>query len=137
MKKVILVAILILTVVSFAYATIIEIGGGSVGTKVSYTPVNKTHSANISAETDKTVWTPASGKSIVLVGISYWADVVSNFYVETGSTTVVSTMGIGTASATIVIGNGTPIWKGSADEALTYTTSTASKHSITMWGYEE
>jgi len=72
-----------------------------------------------------------------MMGVAYWADTISHFLVETGSTTVIPRTGIGTASGIAVISGNYPIWKGSADATLTYTNTIEADHSILMWGYEE
>ncbi len=103
-----------------------------------YTPVTKTdEEITISGtETDTVVWVPAAGNKIILMGVAYWSDVQGTFFVESGSTKVIPTSGICSTSGITVIGNGTPIWKGSADATLTYTTTINGIHSILMWGFE-
>ncbi len=122
--------VLFLMMTSLCFATIVNDGG------VAYTPVTKTHSAVVGAETDRTVWTPASGNKIVLNGVMFWADTKTQAFVEQGTNKVIPNFSMDTASGITVIGNGTPIWKGGLDETLTYTTETASSHSILLWGYE-
>ena len=102
------------------------------------TPITYNDTGVYVTETDTVVWTPASGNSIVLMGVSYFSDTKGTFLVESGSTVVIPTTGIDTQSGTVVIVSAYPIWKGSADETLTYTTDTTSSvHSILMWGFEE
>lgn len=129
MVKVFLTLLLIVCFISTAFGAIDSIGG------FYYTTKTKTHTETTGAETDKTVWTPASGSKIVLLGVKFSSDTATSLLVESGSTAVIPTSEC-TASGQVVIGNGVPIWQGSADESLTYTTGTAGSHSILMWGYE-
>lgn len=124
--------IMFLLVTSLCFAAIVNDGG------VAYTPVTKTHTGGSTLqiiETDRVVWTPASGQKIVLLGVKYSSDLATTLLIENGSTAIVPVTEC-TASGQIVVGNGTPIWKGGADETLTYTTNAVSRHSILMWGYE-
>ena len=147
MKKLILVICLLLIAMP-CYATIVEVGGGTITTVssitsgsidssgFSYTPVTKTDTATIGAETDHALWTPASGKKIVLMGVKFSADTATTLLVETGTTPVIPTAQY-TASGILTIEPSTPIWQGAINEALTYTTGTASSHSILVYGYEK
>lgn len=105
----------------------------------SYTPVTNTFTTDTTGKdralTDEVIWTPASGNRIILMGVSYSAGGGASFLVEQGSTAVIPKSHLST-SGTVVIGNGTPIWKGGADEALSLTTTNILTHSITMWGFE-
>ncbi len=132
------VILILLAIFSICFAAgIIEIGGGKVDSSgFSYTPITKTDSAITGAETGKTVWTPASGNKIVLLGIKFSSDTATPLLIEMNSTSVVPVTEC-TASGQVVVGNGTPIWQGGANETLTYTTGIAGRHSILMWGYEK
>ncbi len=138
MKKLGFVIMFLLFTVSVCFAAgIIEIGGGKVDSSgFSYTPVTKTDSAAIGAESDKTVWTPASGNKIVLLGVKFSSDTATTLLIEMSSTAVVPITEC-TASGQVVVGNGTPIWQGGANETLTYTTGTSGRHSILLWGFEK
>jgi len=69
------------------------------------------------------------------MGVVFNSNVATEFFVEQGTTKVIPTIQE-TASGIVVIGNGTPIWKGGADQTLTFTTTVLGKHSILMWGFE-
>ena len=101
------------------------------------TPQTKTDSAHCGTETDTVVWTPRSGGKIILMGVMFWSDTLGNFFVETGTTKVIPNCGISTASGISVIDSGFPIWRGTADATLTYTTAVNSDHSILLWGFEQ
>ena len=124
----------ILLVVPFLLAASYDQGG------FSFVPKNKNHTGGTltvpTTETDQTVWTPASGKKIVLMGLKFNSNSATQFLVETGSTAVIPTTDC-TASGIMVITSSTPLWEGEADEALTYTTTNSSMHSVLMWGYEK
>ena len=137
MKRFIFIILTILFVTTYCFASIVEIGGGKVDSSgFSYVPVTKTDSTTTdSTETDTIVWTPSSGSKIVLLGVKFNSANATTLLVETGSTAVIPTTECA-ASGQIVIGNGTPIWKGTADETLTYTVPINGRHSILMWGYE-
>ena len=104
-----------------------------------YTPVTKTYSSSTD-QSSTTVWDPASNKRIILLGVVFSSNTNANFSLaEDDGTTVIPTV-YNTASGIQVIGNGTPIWKGSADTTLDLTTTgqyTNTATSILLWGYEE
>lgn len=135
--KILLVIGFLLIMVSTGYSGINDIGG------FAWVPVNKIATGTVNANAT-TIWTPDTGKKIVLMGAVYSSGTASSFKVESGT----SSTGIpdiqNTASGCIVLGSGVPIWKGSADETLTYTTNlnaadgTYKKtYSLYLWGYEE
>lgn len=130
MNKVLFILLLVLFVPN-VFAGTIEQAGFAV------TPQTKTHSDVTGIETDTVVWTPESGRKIILMGIAYWSDTLGNFFVESDSTKVIPTCGISTASGVTVIDGGYPIWRGEVDATLTYTVAVDCDHSILMWGYEE
>lgn len=141
MKKIILVLILICWT-SLAYAGIDSIGG------YAWTPVTKTYSTE-GTTSGVVVWRPASGHKIVLMGamISYSGVLSPNPSVEI-ETAYDSTFKFGTdvippvdvTSGPVVIGTGSPIWKGGADATLTISIGGIQGGSmipaITLWGYE-
>ena len=126
---------------NLCYATIVTLGGGEAKlggydfTPVTHTDTNASDANTQTAETDTVVWTPASGRKITLLGVNFTSETATTLLVETGSTAVIPITEC-TASGQIVIGNGNPIWRGSANETLTYTTGSAGRHSILMYGYE-
>ncbi len=130
MKKVLLI-LLLMGFTSVVSAAPVTQGG------FEYTPVTKTLTASSSA-TDTAVWTPASGRKINLLGASFSSNSAANFLIEDGSTAVIPTT-YTIASGIAVIGNGTPIWKGTADGALTATISgefSNTNYTILLWGFE-
>jgi len=135
MKKILFVLLILLFVVSTnanaqPLRTVFQHG-------FDITPQTKTRTNLSGVNTDTVLWTPASGKKIVLMGVSYWADAISRFYVKSGSTMVIPTSGNDIASGIVVISGAYPIWKGAADATLTYTTPISNEHTILLWGYEE
>lgn len=131
MKLKILILGLILLTANPLFAAINDIGG------FAFKGVTKTDSNTTNkVETDTVVWTPASGSSIVLMGIKFNSDTATALLVEQGTTAVIPTTEC-TASGQIVISSFTPIWEGTANQTLTYTVVKSSRHSILLWGYEK
>ena len=130
MRKVLLTILLCLLTTSAFAMNVTQTGH-------SYPIKTKTYTTSGVDETltDEVVWTPTTGTKIVLVGASFSSDVATEFKVEQGTTSVIPSTQA-TASGSIVIGNGTPIWKGSDNQTLTLTTNSAGQHSILLWGYE-
>ena len=135
MKKIGLFLVMFMVLTSLVYAqplrTVKQTGFTLRSTR------NLNDEAGAGVETDTVVWTPNPGTSIVLMGVSYWADTISTFIVETGTTVIIPTTGIGVASGTVVISGSYPLWLGSVDETLTYTTGLDCHHAIYLWGFEE
>ncbi len=154
MRKIVLMILILLFTTSFCFAAgITEIGGGKVDSSgFSYTPITKTYQVEgTNTVTGQVVWTPASSNKIVLMGVSFSSEDKAEFTLETdvvltgsdvktATTVVPNTYCI--ASGIVVIGNGTPIWEGSADDILylgTWSGAIAGNenpHSILLWGYE-
>jgi hypothetical protein len=109
------------------------------GTIVEPTPAVQQYPTNYgSAQTDAVLWTPASGKKIVLFGVFFSTDTAGNFFLEVGgaSTKVIPAVYV-PANGTIVINSGSfPLWVGAADQTLTYTSSMSGNNSIKVWGEE-
>lgn len=96
-----------------------------------------TKSANYtSAQTDTAIWTPSTGKKIVLVGIVFSTDTAMNIKIEVGTTSVIPPMYMAANGGAVISGGDAPIWVGSADEILTVTSSTTGNHSVLLYGYE-
>ena len=133
-KKIGLFLVMFMVFTSLVYARPVR---DAYQTGFAITPQTKTHEDHNAIETDTVVWTPESGKKIVLMGVAYWSDTLGNFFVETGSTKVIPNAGICVASGVTVIDGGYPIWRGATDATLTYTTAIESDHSILLWGFEE
>lgn len=120
---------------SFACAMGIDSQTNIDQTGFPFDPITKTDTAVTGAETDEVVWTPASGKKIVLMGVKFNSDTATSLLVESSTTAVIPTTEC-TASGQIVINSSVPIWKGTDDATLTYTTGTSGRHSILLYGYE-
>lgn len=104
-----------------------------------YTQVSK-NANTTDANTDAVLWTPASGKKIVLQGVMFSADATDTIFVEVGGATtkIVPVTYLGANNTPTVIQNGgRPLWVGAVDETLTYTTTTSANTTIFVWGYEE
>lgn len=133
MKKILLV-LFFLGIYSISNAAVVTDGG------FEYTPTTKYVSVNRDTASGVIVWTPASGKRIVLTGAIFASDTATTLSLITRSgvtdTTILPVMD-NTASGQIVLGNGTPIWQGAADVSLRYVVPTLSRHSITLYGYEK
>ena len=99
------------------------------------TPITKT--ANYSAaQTDAIVWTPATGKKIILMGVLLSTDTEMTIEVESSNTDIIPPCYFAATGGAVVSG-GSPLWKGAANATLTITSSEAGNHSIMLWGYEE
>ena len=130
LKKVLIVGLFLL-VSTLAEAALVSQAG------FNYTPVQKVYTTTSDqALTDQAVWTPTSGKKITLLGIAYTPMLASTMFLEQSTTKIIPETAV-TASGNLVIGNGTPIWRGSADQVITITTNATCEHSILLWGYED
>lgn len=95
-----------------------------------------------SSQSDTTLWTPASGKSIALLGCHISTNRPLKVEIESSNTDVVPPIYTASEGGVLVGGNDWPIWVGDANATLTYTTSTdrvANTHgevSILCWGFE-
>ncbi len=140
MKRILLFILLFLGLTSFVYARGIDSQTNIDQTGFPFTPVTKTDTnaddvSTMTKETDTVVWTPTSGKKIVLMGTKFNSSVATTLLVESGSTAVIPLTEC-TASGQIVVQSSTPIWEGATNETLTYTNGTVGRHSILLWGYE-
>lgn len=121
--------LLIFCFIPIVFASSVEQAGFIVGVQT------KTHFSHSGTETDTVVWTPESGRKIVLMGMAFSSDVAERVLVESGTTVVIPYMQ-NVASGLTVVDSGYPIWEGTTDATLTYTTVVAGDHSILLWGYE-
>ena len=136
--KILLTLLLVLSC-SLCYGAINDMGG------YAWTPITKTYSTSGTAS-GAIVWTPSSGKKIVLLGVfmSGKSGMANNeFQFETGFNHTSTVLADGTdiippftSSGPTVIGTGVPIWKGSADAEISFTSSKTCIPAITLWGYE-
>ena len=91
-----------------------------------------------SAQTDTVLWTPGSGKKIALYGAIFSVDTAGNVFLEIGggSTKIIPALYL-PANGTVGITSGSkPIWVGTANQTLTYTSSMAGNNSVLVWGEE-
>lgn len=88
------------------------------------------------AQTDKALWTPASGKRIALMGCSVSSLTAQTTLAKIGSTTVIPILYTGANGNATVGGGVTPIAVGAVDEALTYTSTASVATSVVCWGYD-
>ena len=141
MKKLVLFLIILLAC-SQVYAASLD--------GFEFAPVNKTLYRETGTVSGETIWTPASGKRINLMGVAFSSSDAMEFVIEEDitivssevveSTAVIPRMACTTSGLT-TIGNGIPIWKGALNEKLylgTFNggTSINNRHSILLWGFE-
>lgn len=88
------------------------------------------------AQTDTAIWTPATGKKIVLVGVVFSTDTAMNIKIEKGTTSIIPPMYMAANGGAVISGGDAPIWVGAKDEVLTITSSTSGNHSVLLYGYE-
>lgn len=101
-----------------------------------YTTVTKTDNKS-AAQTDTTLWTPASGKRIILQGVVVSTNAANNVDLEVSDVDVVPPLYLAANGGGVIQSGGAPIWIGATDASLTYTTSAATNVSVLAWGYEE
>lgn len=100
-----------------------------------WTPVHK--AANYAAaQTDAVVWTPATGKQIVLLGVLLTTDTAMTIQIESSDVDVIPPCYFAANGGAVISGGG-PIWEGAANATLTITSSAAGNHSVLLWGYEK
>ena len=137
MKRLLLSVLFLVGFVSLVYAKGIDTEARIDTTGFPFDSVLRTDSNELAdtPETDTIVWTPASGKKIVLMGMKFNSDTATTLLVESGSSVVIPITEC-TASGQVVYQTSTPIWTGADDATLTYTVGTAGRHSILLQGYE-
>lgn len=102
-----------------------------------FTTQTKTASVSSTA-TDTTLWTPASGKRIILQGVIACAagPVTTVEIEEDDGTDVIPPFGLPSYGCHTFGAGGSALWMGDPDEFLTYSVVTGVTVSITAWGYE-
>ena len=143
--KTFILTLVLLFLCSPVFAGYVEVGG-------YYTPITKIASGvvvqqNIGNVSGLVVWTPASGRKIVLMGIftcpnthqsgsdiiTFETDWSSRFLTGTPITPPYLLV-----SGPIVIGNGVPIWEGAVDGTISVKVENNRWiPSILLWGYEK
>ena len=106
-----------------------------------YTTVQKTATA-LSAQTDATLWTPATGKAFILYGCVISARLPVRVELEVSDVDVVPPIYFESNGTVLVGGHGFPIYMSATNAVLTWTTSvegmsdTHDRVSVLCWGYE-
>ena len=103
-----------------------------------FTTQTKTASTSTAA-TDTALWTPASGKRIILQGVIACASgpITTVEIEEDDNTDVIPPFAIESYGCKTFTAGGSAIWMGDPDEYLTYTLATSGPRlSIMAWGYE-
>ena len=101
-----------------------------------FTTQTKTATATANV-TDSVIWTPASGKRIVLQGAIFCATAAAdNVELETGTTDVIPPFAIDSYGCRTFSAGAAALWMGSTDATLNYTARSAGTVSVTLWGYE-
>ena len=96
-----------------------------------------TKTASVSAVVSaSTIWTPAADHSIALLGCSIAMQGANTVKVQSSGTDVIPSQYFESAGGRMIGGGNFPIWVGSADATLTWTTTTAAATTIMCFGYE-
>lgn len=103
---------------------------------LDYLTVLKTDN-QAAAQTDKVVWTPASGYRIVLLGVVISTNAANNVELESSDVDVIPPIYLAANGGAVVAVGGRPIWIGAVDATLAYTSSAATNVSVALIGYED
>lgn len=101
---------------------------------VGKTPISK-HDKQTTAQTDKALWTPSSGKKFVITDIIISVDTAMTVTLKDGGEEKFEFYLA--ANGGVVINLKTPYKSTAADNVLTYSSSAAGTVSITVLGWEE
>ncbi len=98
----------------------------------------KTYTKNYAAaQTDAVIWTPTSGKRIVLMGAFFSTDTAMNIQLESALEDIIPPTYLAANGGAVVAGGGEcPLWIGAEDATLTITSSASGNHSVKVWGIE-
>lgn len=88
------------------------------------------------AQTDTTLWTPATGNKIVVLSLNLSADAAQDAFFEVTTTTKIQKLYVGAGGNASLTAGGRPVLVLATDEALTYTTSSGANTSVIAIGYE-
>ena len=88
------------------------------------------------AQTDTVIWTPATGKTIVLMGAVFSTDTAMSVSLSSDANYIIPPLYFSLNGGANISGI-SPIWKGAIDSTLTITSSDNGNHSVMLWGYEE
>ena len=129
--KTFIILLVILFSCSSVFAAIDSLGG------FAWVPVTKTYTTT-GTSSGAIVWTPASGNKIVLLGAvisgsaKNTSELETNFTAAFGGTDILPPI---ISTGPIVIASGVPIWQGTADQKIHFTTVSPGS-AVTLWGYE-
>ena len=101
--------------------------------------VTQTKTATGTSASATVLWTPASGKRIMLQGCIFGFEGPGRVQLDEGDSgdDVIPSVGVATQGTIVVDANGGLLWVGDVNETLTWTTSqSATQRSIMCWGYE-
>ncbi len=99
----------------------------------------QTKTATFSGVVDATtLWTPASGKRIILQGCAFNTIYAGKIRVQSAGTDVIPPQDVESSGQVQIHSGGAIIWSGDIDATLTYSVSemNAFSGSIMCWGYE-
>lgn len=100
-----------------------------------YTPVTKSDNTT-DAQTDKALWTPASGARSVVDGCTVSADATQTIELEVSNADVFPAIYLA-ANSSVSIGYGSsPLYQSATNGVLAYTTTTSANTTIVCSGYE-
>ena len=106
-----------------------------------WTPQTKTATAT-TAQTDTTLWTPASGKRFHLQGCAISSDGAVRVELEVSNTDVIPPISLASSGTEVISAGGALLYSSATDALLTYSTSitgvsgTHRSVSVLCWGYE-
>lgn len=106
--------------------------------ETDFLTLNHIHkTGNYSAAQSKTaIWTPASGKRIILMGAYFSSDTATTAEVESGSRDIIPPTYVGVTGGSVIGFGEYPIWIGTDDEALTFSSSATGNCSVLLVGLE-
>lgn len=106
-----------------------------------YTTQTKT-ATSTTAQTDTTLWTPATGKRFILQGVLVCATMSVRVELEVSDVDVIAPVYLDSYGCRTVDASGAALYMSATDAVLTYTTITTAHSpiyanvSVTAWGYE-
>lgn len=88
-------------------------------------------------QTDNPLWTPEAGNRVVLLGCAFSSDTATTIELEVSNVDVLPPVYLTVHSNAAIEGSGFPIYRGTADQALDWTSSGPGTATITCWGFED
>ena len=101
-----------------------------------YTTINENENTT-DAQTDTTLWTPASGFRFILQGCFVSADATQTVEFEVSDVDVIPPIYVAANTSALIGGSHGSIYTSAADAVLKYSTTTSANTSVTCWGYED